>query len=219
MKSSSCRASWLSPRWTARAPAFSVRSTRCGSFSGDVTFVPIQLPIGEKHDYKGVIDLFSMTARSGAGEQQEPIPADLQAEAEAARLRLVEAAAEGDDSLLEKYLNGESLSDDEVKRGFRAAVRSGRFVPVLTASGTACIGGAPLLEAVLSLLPSPADAPPAAAAAGKGEESLPASDTGPLAVYVWKTTADPFVGKLTYLRVYSSCSPLGQPALGPDQEQ
>ncbi len=172
--------------------------------SGDVTFVPIQLPIGEKHDYKGVIDLFSMTARSGAGEQQEPIPADLQAEAEAARLRLVEAAAEGDDSLLEKYLNGESLSDDEVKRGFRAAVRSGRFVPVLTASGTACIGGAPLLEAVLSLLPSPADAPPAAAAAGKGEESLPASDTGPLAVYVWKTTADPFVGKLTYLRVYSS---------------
>ena len=57
---------------------------------------------------------------------------------------------------------------------------------------------------MLSLLPSPADAPPAAAAAGKGEESLPASDTGPLAVYVWKTTADPFVGKLTYLRVYSS---------------
>lgn len=172
--------------------------------SGDVTFVPIQLPIGEKHEYKGVIDLFTMTARSGAGDQQDPIPADLQAEADAARLRLVEAAAEGDDSLLEKYLNGEALGDDEVLRGFRAAVRSGRFVPVLTAAGTAGIGGAPLLDAVLNLMPSPAEAPPAAAVGGKGEETLPTSDSGPLAVYVWKTTADPFVGKLTYLRVYSS---------------
>ncbi|MCJ7511397.1 MAG: elongation factor G [Anaerolineales bacterium] len=172
--------------------------------SGDVTFVPIQLPMGEGHDYKGVIDLFSMTARTGTGEQQEPIPAGLQAEADAARLRLVEAAAEGDDNLLEKYLNGEALSADEVKRGFRAAVRSGRFVPVLSTAGTAGVGGAPLLEAILSLIPSPAEVPAAVAQGGKGEETLPASDSGPLAVYVWKTTADPFVGKLTYLRVYSS---------------
>jgi elongation factor G len=172
--------------------------------SGDVTFIPIQLPMGEKHDYKGVIDLFTMTARGGAGEQQAAIPADLQAEADAARLRLVEAAAEGDDNLLEKYLNGDALSDEEVQRGFRAAVRSGRFIPVLTAAGTAGIGGGPLLEAVLSLLPSPAEATPAIAQGGKAEETLPASDSGPLAVYVWKTTADPFVGRLTYLRVYSS---------------
>jgi elongation factor G len=172
--------------------------------SGDVTFVPIQLPIGEKHDYAGVIDLFTMTARTGAGEKSEPIPAGLQAEADAARTRLVEAAAEGDDSLLEKYLNGDTLSEEEIMRGFRGAIKSGRFVPVLTAAGTAGVGGAPLLDAVLHLLPSPADAPAVVAAGGKGEEALAASDSGPLAVYVWKTTADPFVGKLTYLRVYSS---------------
>ncbi len=171
--------------------------------SSDVTFVPIQLPLGEKHEYKGVIDLFSMTARPGAGDRSEAIPSEFQEEAEAARLTLVEAAAEGDDSLLEKYLNGESLSAEEVMRGFRQAVMSARFVPVLTAAGTAGIGGGPLLEAVLNLLPSPAEAPAAAARGAKGEESLPASDSGPLAVYVWKTTADPFVGKLTYMRVYS----------------
>ncbi len=171
--------------------------------SSEVSFVPVQLPIGEKSGFKGVIDLLTMQARPGDGKASEPIPADLQAEAEEARVRVIEAAAEGDDALLEKYLGGETLSTEEIGRGFRQAVRSTKLVPVFVASGTAGIGLAPILEAIAMLLPSPSDVGPATAEGKSGEETLPASDSGPLAVSIWKTTADPFVGKLTYMRVYS----------------
>lgn len=173
------------------------------TLSTDVTFIPVHLPWGEKQDFKGVIDLLTMKARPAEGKALEDIPAELAEAAEEARVALVEAAAEGDDELLEKYLNGEELSAEEVARGFRQAVAAGRFVPVFACAGTAAIGIVPLLEAFLSIFPSPADAPAAVAQGPSGEEELTASDNGPLAVYVWKTTADPFVGKLTYLRVYS----------------
>jgi len=173
------------------------------TLSAETSFIPVQLPWGEKSGFKGVIDLFTMQARSGDGKASAEIPAELKVEAEEARVALVEAAAEGDDSLLEKYLGGEALSSEEVMKGFREVVRSGRFVPVFVAAGTAGVGGAALLDSILSLMPSPADAPAVAAAGKQGEEILKATDAGPLAVYVWKTTADPFVGKLTYLRVYS----------------
>jgi len=171
--------------------------------SGEVSFVPVQLPMGEKAEFKGVIDLFAMQARPGDGKETEAIPADLQAAAEEARVAVVEAAAEGDDALLEKYLGGEELSAAEIARGFRAAVHGGRVVPVLATAGTANIGILPLLEAILDLLPAPSQAPPVEAADASGVVELSASDAGPLAAYVWKTTADPFVGKLTYLRVFS----------------
>jgi elongation factor G len=173
------------------------------TLSSEATFIPVQLPIGEKQDFKGVVDLFSMQARMGDGAALEDIPAALQAEASDARVALVEAAAEGDDSLLEKYLNGEALSAEEVMRGFRLTVQSGRFIPVMVAASTAGIGAAPLLDALVALMPSPDQAPPLTAAGGKGDEELSSKDSGPLAVYVWKTTADPFVGKQTYMRVYS----------------
>jgi elongation factor G len=169
----------------------------------DATFVPIQLPWGEKQDFQGVIDLLKMKGRPKDGKGEADIPEDMKAAADEARVTLVEAAAEGDDSLLEKYLDGQELSAEEIGRGLRQAVRSGRFVPVLVSSGTAEIGLAPLLEAIIALLPSPADLPPVTARGAAGPEELPASDSGPLAAYVWKTTADPFVGKLTYIRVYS----------------
>lgn len=171
--------------------------------STEATLVPIQLPWGEKHGFQGVIDLLKMKARPMDGSSEVDIPADLSAAAEEARVNLVEAAAEGDDSLLEKYLDGQALSAEEVGRGLRQAVRSRRFVPVLVSAATAGIGLAPLVEAIISLLPSPADVPPVSARGAAGVEELPASDNGPLAAYVWKTTADPFVGKLTYFRVYS----------------
>jgi elongation factor G len=171
--------------------------------SPDKTFIPVQLPWGEKQDFKGVIDLFSMQAREGDGEKSEPIPEEYQEAADEARVALVEAAAEGDDALLEKYLEGTELSPQEVASGFKQAVLSGEFVPVFLAAGTAGIGTAPLLEAMIDLFPSPRDASPAVATGPDGEVELPALDSGPLAVYVWKTTADPFVGKLTYLRVFS----------------
>jgi elongation factor G len=171
--------------------------------SPDVSFIPVQLPMGEKSAFKGVIDLFTMQGRTGDGKTAAEIPAEMKAEAEEARVALVEAAAEGDDSLLEKYLGGETLTADEVMKGFRKAVHAGRSVPVFVAAGTAGVGGAGLLDAILSLMPSPAEAPAVTAAGKQGEESLTATDSGPLGVYVWKTTADPFVGKLTYMRVYS----------------
>ncbi len=171
--------------------------------SGDVNFVPVQLPMGEKSAFKGVIDLLSMQARPGDGKTSEDIPPDLKQAAEEARVNVIEAAAEGDDALLEKYLAGETLSAEEIGRGFRQGVLSTKLVPVFVASGTAGIGLAPLLESIISLLPSPAGALPVVAQGKSAEEVLATSDSGPLAVYVWKTTADPFVGKLTYMRVYS----------------
>jgi len=173
------------------------------TLSQDTTFIPVQLPWGEKQDIKGVIDLFSMKARPGSGESMEDIPADLQDAAEEARIALVEAAAEGDDALLEKYLNGDELTAQEIMRGFKQAVITGTFVPVFVAASTADIGQAALLDAIINLFPSPAEAPPTSAQGMEGEVELSGSSTDPTAVYVWKTTADPFVGKLTYMRVYS----------------
>ncbi|MEW6568599.1 MAG: elongation factor G [Chloroflexota bacterium] len=173
------------------------------SLAPEVSFIPVQLPWGEKQAFKGVIDLFRMTARPGDGKTSEAIPAELKEEAEKARVAVVEAAAEGDDALLEKYLDGQELTAEEIARGAQQAIRAGRLVPVCVCAGTAAIGSAPLLDLILDLLPSPADGPPAVPRGKDGEETLPASDAGPLAAYVWKTTADPFVGKITYLRVYS----------------
>ncbi|MFP3854302.1 MAG: elongation factor G, partial [Anaerolineales bacterium] len=169
----------------------------------DSTFLPVQIPWGVKLDFKGVIDVLSMKAYTMAGEEPQPIPDEFADQAEEARLQLIEAAAEGDDSLLEKYLEGEELSTDEIQRGLQLAVRSGRFVPVFLSAATEGIGGKALLDAFLSIMPSPAEVPPVKAVGANGEEELECSDAGPLAAYVWKTTADPFVGRLTYFRVYS----------------
>lgn len=169
----------------------------------EATFLPVQIPWGEKLDFKGVIDVLSMKAYGSQDSDPQPIPEEHADQADEARLAVVEAAAEGDDSLLEKYLEGTDLTTDEIQRGLQQAVRSGRFIPVFLAAGTDALGVRPLLEAVLSLVPSPAEAPNSAAEGAQGEEQLEASDAGPLAAYVWKTTADPFVGRMTYMRVYS----------------
>jgi elongation factor G len=171
--------------------------------AGDATLVPVQLPWGEKQEFKGVIDLFTMKARPGEGEAKEAIPDEYAEQAAEARVTLVEAAAEGDDALLEKYLNGEELTAEEVARGFKQAVRSGRFIPVFVSAASDAIGVVPLMEAIVNLMPSPSQAPVRKAQGAAGEEELKSSDSDPLAAYVWKTTADPFVGKLTYLRVFS----------------
>jgi len=163
----------------------------------------VQLPWGEKADFKGVIDLMSMKAFAGDGKAVQDIPAEFMDEAETARMELIEAAAEGEDALLEKYLEGGELSSSEILRGLRSAVLAGSFVPVFAAAGSAETGIIPLLDAFVDLLPSPLDIPDPVAKGKESEESLKALDSGPLAIYVWKTTADPFVGKITYMRVYS----------------
>lgn len=169
----------------------------------EVRLIPLQLPWGEKQDFKGVLDLVTMKAYPGDGKTAVEIPPEFAAEVEAARNELIEVAAEGEDELLMKYLEGESLNAAEIMRGLANVVRNRSYIPVFVAAGSAEIGLGPLLDAVIELLPSPAEAPPTIAKGKDGEETLEASDAGPLAAYVWKTTADPFVGKITYFRVYS----------------
>ncbi len=171
--------------------------------AGNQRLVRLQLPIGEKHEFKGVIDLISMKAFLADGKAASDIPADMLAAAKEAHGMLVEAAAEGEDTLLEKYLENGSLSDVELIRGLKDVVISGAFVPVYCAAGAREIGILPLINGIIDLLPSPLLAGARVAQGKDGEEKLTASDSGPLAAYVWKTTADPFVGRMTYFRVVS----------------
>ena len=170
----------------------------------EIRLIPVQLPWGEKQSFQGVIDLLSMKALKGDGKAVMEIPADLKDAAEEAHIKLVEAAAEGDDSLLEKYLESGELSAEEILSGLKEVVRSCNFVPVFVSAGAAEIGIQPLLDAIITLMPSPSEIPAVQATNAKGEkEEIHATDHGPLAAYVWKTTADPFVGKQTFFRIYS----------------
>jgi len=165
--------------------------------------VKVQLPIGEKHDFKGVVDLVTMKAFLGDGKTSSEIPADMKVTAEEARAALVEVAAEGEDALLEKYLEAGALTDEELLRGLHAIIREGGYIPVFCASGGHEIGVGPLLRAIIDLLPGPKEHPAVKAHGTAGDEELPESDAGPAALYVWKTTADPFVGKMTYFKALS----------------
>ncbi len=165
-------------------------------------FVPIQLPLAGDDGPPGVIDIVGRKALLGAEGKEADIPDQLAARAEEARKQLVEAAAEADDQLIVKYLEGEALSDEEVRQGLRAAVVSGTAVPVVAASATEAVGARALLDVLVACAPSPADRGPAEAQGASGEEQIEPTELGPLAALVFKTTADPFVGKLTYFRVY-----------------
>lgn len=169
----------------------------------DIRLIPVQLPLGEKADFKGVINLLTMKANVGDGKTVQDIPAEYLSDAESARMELIEAAAEGEDELLEKYLEGTDLSAEEITRGLAKTIRDGSYAPVFVSAGSAEIGLESLLDAIINLLPSPSQRPPVKAQGKAGEEELTASDSGPLAAYIWKTTADPFVGKITYFRIYS----------------
>jgi elongation factor G len=169
----------------------------------DIRMIPLQLPWGEKAAFKGVLDLLTMKAYEGDGKTAKDIPSEFKDEVETARLELIEAAAEGEDELLEKYLDGVELNPDEILRGLRKVVNGGTLAPVFVTAGSAEIGLVRLLDAMIDLMPSPSQIPPVLVQGKEGDEKLTAIDSGPLAAYVWKTTADPFVGKITYFRVYS----------------
>jgi elongation factor G len=169
----------------------------------DKRLIPVHLPWGEGQDFKGLIDLLEMKAYVVGGGPAQEIPDEMADAAATARTELVEASAEGSDELLEKYLETGELSASEIMQGLRGVVQNGLFVPVFAADASDKVGISHLLDAFLALTPSPADAPPVIAQGKSGDEELSASDAGPLAVYVWKTTADPFVGKITYAKVVS----------------
>ena len=168
-----------------------------------VRLLPLQLPWGEKADFSGVIDILENKAYAGDGKESVDIPEEFHDQVEELRMEIIEAAAEGNDELLMKYLDGETLSENEIISGLKNAVMTQTFVPVLVSSGTANVGMAPLLKLIVKLMPAPGERGPVSGEGAKGEEELQSTDAGPFAAYVWKTTADPYVGKITYFRVYS----------------
>ena len=168
------------------------------------TIVPVFLPIGEGSEFKGVVDVIALKAYIGEAATVAEIPAGMSGAVEEARTKLVEAAAEGDDELIMKYLDGEELSSEEIARGLRAGIANNAIVPVFCGSASGNLAVRPLLDALVAYLPSPAQRPPVSAKRPNGDEiALSAAATGPLAVVVWKTVADPYVGKVSYFRVVS----------------
>jgi elongation factor G len=167
----------------------------------DGNFVNMQLPIGEGTDFQGVVDLINMEARTGLGEKG-PIPADMVAVAEEARVELVEAAAEGDDDLLLMYLEGEELSNDEIIAGLKAAMAQGSAIPIAYCASEKGFGVAALMDNLGQLLPAPNEVEFEATNAAGEEVSLEVVDTGPLAAFIFKTREDPY-GKTSFIRVFS----------------
>ncbi|RFD26237.1 elongation factor G [Mycobacterium uberis] len=175
--------------------------------------IPIQLPIGSEGDFQGVVDLVEMKAKvwsaeTKLGEKYDivDIPADLQEKANEYRTKLLEAVAETDEALLEKYLGGEELTVGEIKGAIRKLAISSEVYPVLCGSAFRNKGVQPMLDAVIDYLPSPLDVPPAIGhASGKEDEEIvrkPSTDE-PFSALAFKVATHAFFGKLTYVRVYS----------------
>ncbi|MBW1988470.1 MAG: elongation factor G [Deltaproteobacteria bacterium] len=169
--------------------------------------VVLQLPIGAEADFKGVVDLLTQKAytyENGKATETD-IPADMADEVESRREALIEDLAEADDTLLERYLEGESLSDEEMRMALRKGTREGAFAPVICGSATRMIGVDRFMDLVNEVLPSPADRPPKEGvdpASGEPVSREPSEDA-PFSGLVIKTMADPYAGKLTVFRVFS----------------
>ena len=172
--------------------------------------VPIQLPIGVESSFVGMIDLVKMKAiiyedEMGTKMEETDIPADMLEMAEEYRQQMVEAAAESDDELMMKYLDGEQLTEEEIRCGLRKGTISNHFTPVLCGTSYRNKGVQPLLDAIVDYLPSPLDIPPVKGTKVNSDEEIErkASDDEPFSALVFKIMADPFVGKLAFFRVYS----------------
>ncbi len=175
-----------------------------------VNAVPIQLPVGNEDNFKGLIDLVKMDARIytddlGTRSEETAIPDELKAQAEEYREQLIEAVADVDDKIMEKYLDGGEVSEEEIMAALRKGTISGTLVPVLCGTSFKNKGVQPLLDAVVDFLPSPVDVPPVEGKnADTGEElTRDSSDEEPFAALAFKIMSDPYVGKLAYFRVYS----------------
>jgi elongation factor G len=177
--------------------------------------VPIQLPIGAEGDFLGIVDLVKMKAlvwkdELGTEFETEEIPADLADKAEEYRATLIEAVADFDEAIMEAFLGEEDIPEDKLIEAIHQATLATKITPVLAGSSFKNKGVQPLLDAVVELLPSPlevpavtGEVPPAKGESEPTEGSRPADDSGPFAALAFKVMSDPYVGKLTYFRVYS----------------
>jgi len=190
--------------------------------------VPVQVPIGAEETFEGVVDLIKMKAiywdeaNMGVNYEERNIPGNLQGLADEWREKLVEAAAEADDELMEKYLENGDLSDADIRKGIRARTLGNEIVPALCGSAFKNKGVQALLDAIVEYLPAPNDVP---AIRGIDEEGKatgperPPSDTAPFAALAFKIATDPFVGSLTFFRVYSGVLKSGDTILNPVKDK
>ena len=161
--------------------------------------LPLQIPIGAQKDFEGIVDLLSSKCYTGDKSEEIEIPSSLQEQVSSFREKMIETIAEVDDTLIEKYLGGEELSTEELKVGLKQAIKGGKIIPVLTGSALQNTGISQLLYAINSYLPLPLQRE----VATEDGEAIEVSPEAPLAALVFKTSADPYVGKLTYFRVFS----------------
>ena len=188
--------------------------------------VPIQLPIGAEEDFEGVVDLIKMKAiywdmeTQGMKFEFGDVPAALRAQCEAQRAKMIEAAAEGDEELLTKYLEGEPLSHEEIKRGLRARSIKNEVVLCMCGSAFKNKGVQALLDAVIEFMPSPIDMPDVKGIDPDGEPiTRKADDNEPFAALAFKILNDPFVGNLTFFRVYSGTLNSGDTVYVPTKDR
>jgi elongation factor G len=169
--------------------------------------VPVQLPIGEERGLSGVVDLVRMRALTfvdDSGKMTESeVPAALATQANEARERLIEAVAEADEALMEAFFAEGTLTQDQLVSGLRAATATGKLFPLICTSGLRMIGIQPMLDALVSYVPSPAERDYPAVTKDGDTTAIQAVSTGPYMARVWKTIADPFAGRITMLRVVS----------------
>lgn len=160
--------------------------------------IPVHLPVGSQASFAGVVDVLTQKAYKGEKGEESAIPADLQGAADQAREKLIEAAAETDDALITKYLEGQELTANELSSGVKAGIANGSIIPIFAAAATRQIGVTCLLDAIVAMFPAPGDHP-----IKTGDKELKGDAGGPLVALVFKTAADPYVGRLTYFRVLS----------------
>jgi elongation factor G len=175
----------------------SLRETLTGA-----TIIPLQLPVGQANNFKGVVSLVTMQAYMGADGKTMPIPEEMQEAVDAAHTLLVEAAAEADDELIMKYLDGEELTPEEVRRGLIVGMQSGKIAPVYCGSATHDVGLERLLAALKRYVPSP-DTHAITATRNGNEVDLSSQANGPTALTVFKTIIDRYVGRMSYVRNFS----------------
>jgi elongation factor G len=184
--------------------------------------VPVQLPIGAEDEFKGVVDLLRMKAiwwddsTQGTRFELGEIPSDMVSVCASWREKMVEAAAESSEELMEKYLEGGELSVDEIKEGLRARTLANEIVPVLCGSAFKNKGVQAMLDAVVEFLPSPVDTPPVVGIIEEGlESSRESCDNAPFSALAFKIATDPYVGVLTFIRVYSGVLSSGDTVYNP----
>ncbi|MGH8471567.1 MAG: elongation factor G, partial [Gammaproteobacteria bacterium] len=189
--------------------------------------IPLQLPIGAEDKFEGAVDLIRMKAITwdrdslGMRTEEREIPSGMVEVCAEWRDRLLEAAAEASETLTEKYLEEGTLSPEEIRRGLRARTLSNEVVPVVCGSAFKNKGVQSLLDAVIDFLPAPVDIPPIKGILedGESEATRPASDDAPYAALAFKIMSDPYVGKLTYFRVYSGTIAAGSAVLNSSKDR